>query len=341
MSTISKIYTSVEEITLAKPFVTALRRRESVSFVRVFIENERGECGVGEAPATEAITGEGIQEILSAIERIKSLCIQKELEQCFEILDTSDLKSSAKAALDIALISLDAKERGEDLFEYFKTSEKRSISSAITISVDTPKKMLEAALSALQKGQNILKVKLAEDIDHAIKVTKELSENFQEATLLIDANQAWSLQEAKKYIDAVEAYPIALIEQPLQAQDLQGLQELQRYSSIDLLADESVFTLEDMQKVISLQAATMINIKLMKCGGVREAQKMFAWARENNIKCMLGSMLEGPYSINMAVHLAYANRDVISFVDLDSPMLYKEKSPLPDFYYLANQIYRA
>ncbi|QOP42887.1 hypothetical protein FJR45_02535 [Sulfurimonas sediminis] len=68
----------------------------------------------------------------------------------------------------------------------------------------------------------------------------------------------------------------------------------------------------------------MINVKLMKCGGVSRAQAIFEYARANNIECMLGSMLEGPVSIHAALCLAFAYRDVVKYIDLDSPLLYKK-----------------
>jgi L-alanine-DL-glutamate epimerase-like enolase superfamily enzyme len=75
----------------------------------------------------------------------------------------------------------------------------------------------------------------------------------------------------------------------------------------------------------------MINIKLMKCGGVTKAIEILEYAREKNITCMLGSMLEGPYSINIVLYLAFAYSDVIKYIDLDSPLLYKEMPTELDF----------
>ena len=83
----------------------------------------------------------------------------------------------------------------------------------------------------------------------------------------------------------------------------------------------------------------MINIKLMKCGGVSKAVEILEYAREHNVTCMLGSMLEGPYSINAALYLAFNYRDVIKYVDLDSPLLYKESSKELDFSFEGATIY--
>ncbi len=84
----------------------------------------------------------------------------------------------------------------------------------------------------------------------------------------------------------------------------------------------------------------MINIKLMKCGGITKAKEILEYAKEKNIKCMLGSMLEGPISINSALHLAFEYNDVIKYIDLDSPLLYKEKSNELEFKYNGSKIIR-
>ena len=73
-----------------------------------------------------------------------------------------------------------------------------------------------------------------------------------------------------------------------------------------------------------MHAADLINIKLMKCGGIAEAQKIITLCRRYDTRCMLGSMLEGPVSITAALHLANAHPDIFSWIDLDSPLLYRQ-----------------
>ena len=131
---------------------------------------------------------------------------------------------------------------------------------------------------------------------------------------------------------------IELIEQPVIASDLESLKKITELSHIPILADEAVFTLEDAKKVLESKSADMINIKFMKCGGVTKAIEILEYAREKNITCMLGSMLEGPYSINIALYLAFAYRDIIKYVDLDSPLLYKEPSSELDFLFKGCEI---
>ena len=131
---------------------------------------------------------------------------------------------------------------------------------------------------------------------------------------------------------------IELIEQPVIADDLAGLKKITQISPIAILADEAVFSLEDARRVVESKSADMINIKLMKCAGVTKAVEILEYAREMGVSCMLGSMLEGPYSINVALHLAMVYSDVIKYIDLDSPLLYKEPSDELEFEFRASKI---
>ncbi len=322
----------VREIPLKTPFITALRRVEHVEFVRVYISTKRY-TGVGEAPPTKVITSEDIQTISKAFESAKEMLLGLEPPQALVKLHTLKIGSSAKAALDMAIVSLVAHQRAQSMQEYFGVKDFRAIESDITISYNTPKQMLYDAKVAFLEHKHILKVKLANNIAHAVEVIKQISQQLPEARVLVDANQAWSLEESLSFIEEVADCSIELIEQPVPADDLQSLHTITNTTSIPILADEAVFSLDDVKKIIKSGSADMINIKLMKCGGVTKAVEILEYARKNGVVCMLGSMLEGPYSINMALYLAFAYRDVIKFVDLDSPLLYKELPEELDFIY--------
>ncbi|MDF1876815.1 dipeptide epimerase [Sulfurimonas sp. SAG-AH-194-L11] len=321
---IKSIRTQIKYIALKTPFITALRRVETIEFVRVSVMCEGGEVGIGEAPATMAITGEDIQIIMDSIARVKDVLIGLEIQNALELLHQQSIGSSAKAALDIAFMSL---------LGFFRLKNTQSIQTDITISLNDVATMLRDAKDACENGMSILKIKLGSDMNHAIEVTQKLSKTFIEAKLLIDANQAWSLAESLTYVNAVEHLNIELIEQPVVAEDLASLKLITDATTIPILADEATFTLGDVKAVMKNKSADMINIKLMKCGGVSRAVEILEYARENKIKCMLGSMLEGPYSINAALYLAFNYSDVIEYVDLDSPLLYKERSTELDFIY--------
>ena len=328
---IVKIETEVKYIELKTPFKTALRTATHVEFVRVCVTDENGFVGVGEAPATKAITGEDIEDILNSIGSVKKLFLGLLPKEALNILHTTKIGSSAKAALDMAFVHLLSQEAKKPLYGYFGATELTPLKTDVTISLNEAAVMLNDAKKAYDNAMTILKVKVGKDILHAIEVVKQISKELPNAEILVDANQAWSLEDSLIFIKNMDGIEIELIEQPVIAADLEGLKKITQLSHIPILADEAVFSLEDAKKVVELKSADMINIKFMKCGGVTKAIEILEYAREKKVICMLGSMLEGPYSINMALHLALAYRDVIKYIDLDSPLLYKEPSDEFDF----------
>jgi L-alanine-DL-glutamate epimerase-like enolase superfamily enzyme len=336
---ISKIKTQVKQIELKTPFKTALRETSHVEFVRVHVTDENGLCAIGEAPATKAITGEDIEIILNSIESVREQFLNLTCKEALELLhsvsilsnEECSIGSSAKAALDMAFMSLHVKQENRSLAEYFCIEDFTPIKTDVTISLNSAEVMLEDAKKAYDEGRYILKVKVGSDVLHAVDVIRKIAKELLHVKILVDANQAWTLEDSLIFIKNMQDVKIELIEQPVIAADLDGLKKIAEASDIPILADEAVFTLEDVKKVIESKSADMINIKLMKCGGVTKAIEILEYAREKEVTCMLGSMLEGPYSINIALYLAFAYRDVIRYIDLDSPLLYKEPSAELDF----------
>ena len=323
---IIKIKTQTKKIELKTPFKTALRTTTHVEFVRVYVECDNGFVGIGEAPATKVITGEDIDDILASIGSTRELFLTLSPQKALTKLHFTKIGSSAKAALDMAFVQLLSFEAQKPLYDYFGATDLTPLQTDVTISLNAVDEMLHDAIKAYNEGMKLLKVKVGSDITHALKVVKDMAVALPNATILVDANQAWSLEDSLFFIQNTQGIQIELIEQPVIASDLNGLKMITKYSNIPILADESAFDLEDVKKVFESCSADMINIKFMKCGGVSKAIEILEYAREKKIPCMLGSMLEGPTSINMALHLAFAYRDVIKYIDLDSPLLYKDPS---------------
>jgi len=327
---IEEIRVKKQYIPLKTPFATALRRVDNVEFVHVDIYFEDGTVAQGEAPATKAITGEDLDSIMESIASVKMKLLGLNAADALRELHRQSIGSSAKAALDMALFFRINRLCIDDI---------SPIKTDVTISLNSEDIMVADAQKALEAGYDLLKVKLGSEINHAISVTLRLAQEFPNAALLIDANQAWSVEAALEYLNAVDGVRIELIEQPVKADDLEGLKRITAASCIAILADEAAFSLEDVKNIYKLNAADMINIKLMKCGGVSKAIEILEYARSKKISCMLGSMLEGPISIEAAYKIAFAYRDVIKYVDLDSPLLYAETpSSVGDFAINRNQI---
>ena len=137
--------------------------------------------------------------------------------------------------------------------------------------------------------------------------------------------QAWRPREAVRILAqmAEKGLDIELVEQPVAAADIEGLAYVTRESDVPVLADEAVFSPADALRIMQLHAADMVNIKLMKCGGLYPAQQIIAAAEIYGMECMLGCMLEAKISVNAAVALACAKK-IVTRIDLDGPVLCRE-----------------
>ena len=324
---ITAITCEVEKIPLRTPFITALRRVECVENLCVTIHTDTAYIGHGGAPATKAITGEDLKSITKTIKAIIAPALLNQsfsLEKLLGLLhNCCEGNSSAKAAVDMALYDLAALQNNQNLVQ-FLGAEPSPLQTAVTISLKSPEQMAEDAQRAYARGFSVLKIKLGGGDGEDIARVKAVRDAVKEAEILVDANQAWSVSESLAIIKAIAPLNIALVEQPIVGRDIKGLKDITQKSSIPILADEAVFTLDDAKRVIKEHAADMINIKLMKCGGISKAIEIIEYCQKKGVKCMMGSMLEGPTSIVLTTQLVMVYKDAFSYVDLDSPLLYKK-----------------
>ncbi|WP_456380327.1 dipeptide epimerase [Hydrogenimonas sp.] len=315
---------------LENPFVTALRRVDAAVAVRLELFDESGPCGIGEAPPTVAITGESMEDIRNSLQNVllpELLHKPLTMEEAQRLLhDACPDRTSAKACLDIALHDLFAQKAGIPLWRYLGTEEPSGVETAVTVSLEAPETMEERTRDFWRKGLKTLKVKVGGKDGKDFQRIRAVREAAPDATILVDANQAWREKEALHLIDAIAPLGIELIEQPLKADDLEGMRRLTAESPIPILADESAFTLAQVREVVETGAAHMVNVKLMKCGGLAKAKEILRWCENNDVGCMMGSMLETPVSIEAATQLAMAYPETIRYTDLDSPLLYARTS---------------
>ncbi|MEW9096083.1 MAG: dipeptide epimerase [Clostridiaceae bacterium] len=317
-------------VPLKTPFKTALRTVNSVEDIIVEVHTDTGNIGYGEAPPTGVITGDTKGSIIGAIEgHIKKNIIGMDIENFEEImikLDKSLLKnSSAKAAVDIALYDLYGQLYNAPLYKLLGGYRKEIITD-ITISVNDPEEMAKDSLNAIRMGYTTLKIKVGKDSLMDIERMKAIRKAVgYDVELRIDANQGWKPKEAVKVLRKMEdeGLQIEFVEQPVAAQDIEGLKFVTDNVSIPVLADESVFSPENALTILQQRAADFINIKLMKTGGLHNALKICSIAEIYGVECMIGCMLEAKVSVNAAVHLAAA-KSIITKIDLDGPVLCSE-----------------
>lgn len=317
-------------VPLRVPFKTALRSVDSVEDVIVEIHTDTGAIGYGEAPPTGVITGDTTGAIIGAVKdhMTKTLLGRDvdEFEDLMIALNSCILKNtSAKAAVDMALWDLYGQLYSIPVYKLLGGA-KKSITTDITISVNEPDEMVRDSLNAIERGYDCLKVKVGRESEKDIARLSAIRQAVPRETLIrIDANQGWSPKEAVRILNGMQerGLDIEFVEQPVKAHDLEGLKYVTERSYVPVLADESVFSPEDALKIMQMGAADLVNIKLMKCGGLYNALKIASAAEVYGVECMIGCMLEAKISVNAAVHLACA-KQIITKIDLDGPVLCSE-----------------
>lgn len=317
-------------IPLARPFKTALRTVERVEDIVVRVTAENGMVGYGEAPPTAVITGDTKGSVLCAInEFIAPAILGADILALDEVLERMDRSikgnTSAKAAVDMALYDLWGKVLERPLWQLLG-GYRREFETDITISVNPVPQMTADAVAAVKEGYRILKIKVGkegmEDIPRIAAIREAVGPDIR---LRVDANQGWTVKDSIRIISAMEdkGLDIDLVEQPVEAHDIDGMAEITRAVYTPILADESVFSPLDALEIIRRGAAGLINIKLMKTGGIHQALKICDIASLYGVECMMGCMLESKLAVSAAACLTAA-RGIVTRADLDGPSLCSE-----------------
>lgn len=325
---ITTIELAMLKVPLKTPFKTALRTVEAVEDVVVKMHTDTGHVGYGEAPATAVITGDTHGSIVEAISKfIAPRVIGQEIANLNRITHliqgAIEKNTSAKAAVEIAVYDLFGQLYSAPLYKMLGGGDP-VITTDITISVDDIDKMVADSIAAVDRGFETLKVKVGKDIGIDLERVKAIHAAVKDRALLrLDANQGWTPKEAVYAIRSLEdaGVRLELVEQPVRAQDLEGLKYVTQRVHTPIMADESVFGPAEVIDLMRMRAADIINIKLMKAGGLSRAIQIADIAEIHGVECMIGCMIESSISVAAAVHLAVAKSSVITRVDLDGPSL--------------------
>ena len=301
------------ELQLQHTFTVATYSRNTTPGVQV--EIEYGDyIGYGEASMPPYL-GQSVESVTAFLAKVNleqfadPFC----LEDILEYVDgLSKGDSAAKAAVDIALHDLVGKLLGAPWYRIWGYNPAKAPSTTFTIGIDTPDVVREKTLECADRF-NILKVKVGTSSD------KDMVNTIRSVTdlpLAVDANQGWTDRfQALDMIYWLKEHGVVLVEQPLPVNRYEDLAWLKERSPLPLFGDESVQGLSDVRRALGLFHG--INIKLMKCGGLRAAHKMIDLARGLGLKVMIGCMTETSCAVSAAAQLSPA----VDFADLDGNLL--------------------
>jgi L-alanine-DL-glutamate epimerase-like enolase superfamily enzyme len=307
-----RLHSEILTLATRHPFIIARGGSSQYRTVMVTLRDADGLEGWGEA-APSRFYGETAESVVAALAVYGQAMPESpfELEDAERVWETTMRGNpSARAALSAAMHDLAAKRLGVPLYRMWGLDPARAPRSTFTIGLDTPERVRAKVAEASEYP--ILKIKLGTDRDIDILRTIR-SETDRE--LRVDANCGWTVKHAIAMLPVLDEFGVTVLEQPLVPQDLDGLAEIRRRATIPLIADESCLTSHDIPRLAG--CVDGINIKLAKCGSLREALRMIAIARAHHLTVMVGCMIESSLAITAAAHFT----PLVDIVDLDGAAL--------------------
>jgi L-alanine-DL-glutamate epimerase-like enolase superfamily enzyme len=301
---------------LKHPFTLATSSRTTTPGMLVEVEQD-GVIGYGEA-AMPPYLGETQDSVAAFLGRIDWGLFDDPF-QVEEVLPSIDAlapkNTAAKAAVDIALHDWIGRTLKVPLHRFWGLNPARAPVTSFTIGIDAPEVVRQKTREA--STYKIIKVKLGRGPD-SDRAMIDAIRDVTESPIFVDANQGWrNREDALRTIEWLASRHVELIEQPMPKEQIDDTAWLRERSPLPLIADESVQRLTDVSRVLGVFHG--INIKLMKCTGLREAQKMITLARALDMKVMLGCMTETSCAISAAAQLS----PLVDWADLDGALLIK------------------
>jgi L-alanine-DL-glutamate epimerase-like enolase superfamily enzyme len=306
---------SVVTVNTTHPFFIARGGQREYRVVWVKLVDHDGVEGWGEA-APSKFYGETAETVLVALERFAPLladadawsveAIERTLEQSLRF------NAAARCAVSAALHDLMGKRVGLPLWKLWGLDAAAAPRSSFTIGIAPDEATLRARVREAAHLP-ILKIKLGSTWDRDI--VRIVREEAPTATLRVDANAAWTPKQALGMMEALTAVGVDMLEQPLAPHDIPGLRFVRERSPIPVVADESCLVATDIPRLVG--AVDGVNIKLAKCGSLREALRMIAVARAHGLRVMCGCMIETSLGIAAAAQFA----PLLDDADLDGAAL--------------------
>lgn len=308
------------DLRLANPYTIAYESIEQASNFIIQIETDNGLIGLGCAAPDLPVTGETPEAVEDAIKAIITPYLKGKspfryaliLEELRGLLNH---KPSALAMVDMALFDLIAKKAEVPLYQMLGGYRQR-IETSITIGICTVEETLNQAEKYHKEGFNIFKIKGGLEVEADIERMHRLREEYPASVLRFDGNQGYSVETAVRFFEGTRQAKIEIFEQPTKVHMDEKLGAVTEQVRIPVMADESVKSLTDTFRLVSDKRIDMINIKLMKVGGIMEASHINSVAKSDGIEVMVGCMDESALGISAGLHFALSKSNV-EYADLD------------------------
>ncbi len=295
-------------------------------FIRIKLDD--GTEGFGEMAPFEELTGEtrddGLQQVKKLAEGLTGMPVTEYIRLCEEMKEKEPGQPAPRCGLEIALLDAFCRFKKIPLWSIWCREPRTDLITDVTIPILSYYKSMTLAGLWHDKGFRILKIKVGIDSDSESRLIANINQRFPDVSFIIDANMAFQPDEAIIFItDLVsKGIPVLMFEQPNDRFDLEGMKRIKDATRVPVAADEAVFTSEDAERVATMQAADVINLKIMK-SGVLETLEIIDVAVSAGLGLMIGGMVETRLAMSCSLALAQGF-PAIKFLDLDTPLLMSE-----------------
>lgn len=327
MQRIDEILAHPLEMPLTMPFETAYRR--ATTSPTVLVELHAGDViGYGEATPVRQVTGEDVNTVTHDIATAAEVLVGANLSEfrlsARKLAESLPHGKSACAGVEMAMLDAYCKKLGIPVYALFGGAPRR-IETDVTVPICAPEKAKEIAVEMGAKGFKLFKVKVGKEYEEDVARVVAISEGAPGCSFVLDANQGYTPQEAVKFTKKIVdlGLSIRLVEQPVDAADLQGMNYVTEHVDVPVFADESAQTPADVLEVVRYRAARGVNVKVMKAGLIG-AMTISSICRAAKMDLMLGCMLESSIGQAAAAHIACGS-GTFSVFDLDQDLLVGEQ----------------
>lgn len=313
------------DIPVTDPFVVATGSRVTAQnlFMRVTLQD--GTQGYGEAAPFPEVGDEDRDSCLIAARELASSLIGQSVADYEALADrlTEQAPSSpaARCGLETALLDAHCRRQGIPLWQLWGKTGVRERETDITIPICDLEKTLALSRGWYARGFRLFKMKVGTDVEEDIRRLQAVHEALPGIGFIGDGNQGFSREDCIRFAGGVKQFGgrLVLLEQPVVRDDLEGLQAIRHLTGIPVAADESVRSLQDARRVVAMQAADYINIKIMKTS-VLEAAEIATFTLKAGLKLMIGGMIESRIAMGCSLSLVLGMKG-FDVLDLDTPLL--------------------
>lgn len=311
---------------LITPFIVSYDTYHDMPAIIVKLITDEGIVGYGEAVPDDHVTGESWESTFALLKHSLAPAVlgmnPMHMEALHDRMDGVVYQApAAKAAIDIACYDAVGKKLGVPVYDLLGGRYHERFPITHVLSIGEPEEMAQESIERMEQGYTSFKMKVGRDVKSDVARIKAVRQAVgQDIAIRVDVNQGWiNASSTLQALDQMKDLGIDWLEQPVLADDMDGMVEIKSKSTVPLMIDEGLKYKREMRQIIQRGAAHKANIKLMKCGGIYPAMKLAHMAEMAGMDCQIGSMVESSIGSAAGFHVAFSKK-IITSVELTGPL---------------------